>query len=294
MDRMAALMNDHEAVLTAGFSVAAWAHRWMTRELDFTTAPLLLAFLPFLFLAGKRGFIFQYLITLTVLCFLGLAMVSYQPRLLFPALAVFVLLAGVTLGGLKDQRWTVLWAVAVGVFGWFSLLSLGRLTVNYFNADQVWMGKQTRAEYLASPAPMASYIALTQAAGALLPPSDRLLVVGDSRSLYYPRPFLANSVFDPQVLEVLARRAKDAEGIWRGLREMGVDDLVVSGEEGMRVAEQYGHYALKPGEWEKLDGFIQSHADLVFRRGASGVYHLRDQPVQRKKPIPNLLNLLRK
>jgi hypothetical protein len=155
------------------------------------------------------------------------------------------------------------------------------------------MGKVTRQEYLATPTSMPAYMALTQAADAL-PPSDRLLVVGDSRGLYYPRPFLANSVFDAQVLEVLTRKAKDGEGIWRGLRKMGVDDLVVSGEEGMRVAGQYGHYSFTPDEWKKLEDFIQERTDMVYQRGPSGIYRLRAQAAGKRSPIPDLLNLFKR
>ena len=131
---------------------------------------------------------------------------------------------------------------------------------------------------------------LTKAAAGL-PDMDKLLVAGDARGLYYPRAFYTNSVFDDQVLELLARKEKDGKGIWRGLRKLGVDDLVVVGVEGMRLSKQYSYYDLKTAEWERLNDFIQHHTELIYLRDLNGIYRLRPMPLERKSPIPNLINL---
>jgi hypothetical protein len=154
------------------------------------------------------------------------------------------------------------------------------------------MGQQTRAEYLSGVLPTRSYFDLTQAS-ADLPEKDRILVVGDARSLYYPRSFYANSVFDDQVLEVLARRERDGDGIARGLRERGIDDLAVSGQEGMRLAGQYSYYRLNAAEWDKLDDFIQRHTELIYSKELNGIYRIHAGPLKRQGRVLNLLEAIR-
>lgn len=292
-ERMAALMADHQSVLSGNFSPGDWFIRVFDRELDKTTAPLLYAFLPFLFLPGRWRPFTKFMLILSGSYLIGSFLLSYQPRLAIPALLSCMTAFAFVLGELKDPPWTRLWTWVLLVFSLLSFLSLCRLSVNYYQPFKVWGGLQTRQEYLSERPQTASYIGLTAAAKGKLIHSDRLLVAGDARGLYYPNAATTNSVFDEQVLETLARSENDGEGIRKALRKMGVDALAISGQEGMRVARAYGHYRLAPAEWAKLENFIQGWTDLVYLEGVNGIYRLRSQPVERKQRIPNLLSLFR-
>ena len=288
LEKMNSLMNDHKSTLSGGFSFWKWIGQVLKEDLDKTIAPLLFSFFPFLFLSRQRRPVTKYLM---LLCGLWLALgflVSHQLRLMIPAFITCFILMALVLSDLQKREWTRAWAWVVIVFSLFSFLSLSRLTVDFYQSDQIWLGKETSSEYLSKEPQTATYYNLTQEA-LVLPSWDQLLIAGDARGLYYPRPFYANSVFDDQVLELLARDEKDGEGIWRGLRKMGIDDLVVPGEEGIRLYRQYPYYHLQPGEWSKLDDFIQRRTDLLYLNGLNGIYRLRPTPAERKSPIPNLL-----
>ena len=290
-DKMAALMNDHQAVFSRIFSLSDWLGRIFSRDLDKTIAPVFLSFLPFLFLPGQRRPATKFFLFLGIFLLVGGFLVSHLLRLMLPAFIICFLLFVLTLADLKKREWTYCGAGILFLYGLFSFFLLCRLSC-YYHGDQIWLGKKTREEYLMTLPQTASYMDLTQAASQL-PESDRLLIAGDSRSLYYPRSFYANSVFDDQVLEGLARRERDGEGVWKALRRMGIEDLVVAGHEGSRLARQYSFYGLNGPEWDKLDDFIQRHTELIYLNGLNGIYRLRAAPVERKNPILNLLNLLK-
>ncbi len=290
LQKMNSLMNDHKSSFLGGFSIWTWMLRVFTEDLDKTIGPILFSFLPFFFLPGRRRPVTIYLMSLSGLWLFAGFLVSHQLRLMIPAFITCFVLMAFVLADLQKVGWTRAWACIVIVFSLFSFLSLCRLSVDFYHGDQIWLGKETSSEYLSKEPQTASYYGLTRAVEAL-PPTDQLLIAGDARGLYYPRPFYANSVFDDQVLELLARDEMDGEGIWRGLRKMGIDDLVVSGEEGIRLYRQYPYYHLQPQEWAKLEDFIQHRTDLLFLNGLEGIYRIRPTIAERKSPIPNLLSL---
>jgi len=291
-EKLSELMNDHQAALPEGYSWVDWFKRILVRDLDKTIAPILFSFLPFLFLPGRRRSVTQYLGVLSGVLLVSGFLVSHQLRLMIPAFLICFLMFVLNLADLKQKRWTQIGSWALLVFGILNLLSLGRLSVDYYRGEQVWLGQQTRTEYLSGAPQTGSYFDLTQAS-ANLPEKDQILVVGDARSLYYPRSFYANSVFDDQVLEVLARKEKDGDGIARGLRERGIDDLAVSGKEGMRLAGQYSYYRLNAAEWNKLDEFIQRHTELIYSKELNGIYRIHAGPPKRQGKVLNLLEAIR-
>ena len=289
--KIVALMGDHESPFLGGFSFAGWIGH-LLRNLDKTIGPLLFSFVPFLFLPRKDGPIAKYLAVLSGVLLIGGFLLSYQLRLMIPAFLVCFLFMVFTLSGLKRPIWTHFLAWVVIIFGLFSLLSLCRLSVNYYHSDKVWLGEESRLEYLNQAPQTSSYFGLAQLTGELLPPDAQVLVVGDARGLFYPRPFYTNSVFDEQILPKLAREEKDEGYIAKRLHEMGMDALVVSGEEGRRLYGQ-DSAALDPQEMEKLDRFIQRWTDPLVLKGRSGIYLLRSEPAVGRAPVPDLLGFFR-
>lgn len=288
-ENMKALLNDNEAALGGSFSLWNWISRVTARDLDKTIAPLLFAFVPLLFIGGKRRPVAWFCMVLSMLLLLSGFLISHQIRLMIPAFVICFMAMAMVLADSGKKGGAHVWGGIVALFGVLSLLLLGRLAVNYYQIQEMACGAQTREEYLASIPQTSSYYGLVQAAGKLLPPDARILVVGDARGLYYPRSFYANSVFDDQVLPRLVLQEKgEPDGIRKRLREMGIDAIVVSGTEGRRLAKQY--YSYSSGGRALLGEFVQRWTDPIFvdNDELNGIYTLRATPAGFRKPIPIL------
>lgn len=242
------------------------------------TGPMALAFVPWLFLFRQRHPSFCILSLASFLFFLGGFTVTHILRFLGTGFILFYILLSVVLAGGNKPSWGkgMAWMgalTAVLCFGYLSAIS-----TRYSTCAGIWTGRQTRAEYLMAPGKITPYYSIAQWANQNLPVDASLLVVGDARGLYYERPFLTNSVFDEQVLAKAAKEEAAPEGIARRLKELGVDDLVVNGSEGIRVAADYHHYDLTPEQWKRLDDFIQNNTELVYLQGLQGIYHILPSP----------------
>jgi hypothetical protein len=282
-----ALMTAHESPWVLDGSVGQWMTHIFTQSLDRTAAPLLLAFVPFWVLSRTaRPWLFGSALLYLVLSF-G---VSHQLRLALPAVALLLTAMGLALDGPK-ARW---WSWVVLSFGILSFISLFRVSVDYFQWDKMALGVLSEKAYLGTNPQTRTYFGLTESVGKLVPAGDRMLLVGDSRSLYYPRDFVANSLYDPQVLAVIAREEKNGEGVYHRLREMGIDELVISGEEGRRLSDQTSDYSgLTKEEWGRLDQLIQNRTDLVDQEGFWAIYRLRPEVIHRPHSQADLLLALK-
>ncbi len=292
-ERFQELLANHESVFgVGGAPFWKWPYEAAVHHVDRTMGPLLFSFLPFL-AAGLAGWKKErYLLALVLLYLAGGFLISYQTRLMIPEMVLFLAGTGCFLGGLKKPGLAGIWAVVLLVFGLTTFLSLIRLSADYTQSQKIWLGVQTREDFLRTSPQTASFYSLARACGSLAS-GDRLLVVGDARGLYYPRAYFTNSVFDDPQLVKITREASNAQGIGRELRQLGVDDLVIPGEEEMRLSRLYPEdYALTAAQWKNLDDFIQRGADLVYWRGPQAIYHLRPVLSSRAQPIPDLLLLL--
>jgi len=292
-ENLTALMQDHETPWVMNHSFVDWMVQVFTRDLDKTIAPLLLGFIPFFFLKGSCKGLTRYLLTTSLLYLFFSFGVSHQLRLAIPAVVLLLTAMGLVLSGVSQEK-IHSWSWVVLAFGLLSFVSLARVGISYYHWGEIATGFKTQNEYLETTPQIQSYFPLTEAARVLTAPADRLLVIGDARTLYFPRDFYSNSVFDRQLLVGLAQNEKDSNGIRRRLKELGIDDLVVSGGEGQRLSSQnHSYYPLSEGEWAKLDGLIQRWTDLRFMANGWGIYHLSDASSNRKKPIPDLLLLMK-
>jgi 4-amino-4-deoxy-L-arabinose transferase-like glycosyltransferase len=293
-ERLQELLVNHESVFGTGGGTAwwKWPYELAAHHLDKTMGPFLFCFIPFLVMGIGVWKKERYLLVLGVLYLMGGFLISYQTRLMIPEMALFFVGAGCFLGKLKDPWAGKIWAALLILLGLTTLLSLARLSAQYVQGQKLWLGTENREKFLETSPQTDSYYSLTRACERLAP-RDRVLVVGDARGLYYPRAYLANSVFDDPELVKIARQSPDAEGIRRRLQQEGVDDLAVSGEEEMRLSRLYPQaYALTTAQWKNLDDFIERGTDLVYLEGPQALYHLRPALSPRSKPIPDLLLLL--
>ncbi|HTC20350.1 MAG TPA: hypothetical protein VK859_05865 [bacterium] len=242
------------------------------------SGPLALAFIPFLFLFRFRHPVLRFLLIILLLFFFSGFLVTHILRFLGTGFILAYILLGVVLGGGNKPHWGkgLAWAGSVTALLCFGYLSA--ISARYSGCAGVWSGRQTRAEYLMNQSKITPYFQMAQWIEGHSAPDARLLVVGDARGLYYDRPFLSNTVFDGQELAVLARDERNSQGIGHRLKELGIDDLVVNGPEGIRVSSDYHHYDLTPQEWKKLDDFIQKNTEIVYQENYRVVYHLLSAP----------------
>ena len=287
-ENLSALLQDNETPWVMNHSFVDWIVQVFTRDLDKTIAPLAIAFIPFFFLKGTwKGSARYLLITSLLYLFLELGL-SHQLRLVIPALALLLTAMGMILSSLGLEKIKI-WSGVVLAFGLLSFISLARVGISYYHWGEMATGFKSQKEFLETNPQTETYFPLTEAVRILTPSADRLLIAGDARSLYFPRDCYGNSVFDPQLLVSLARDEKDGEGVRNRLKELGIDDIAVSGQEGQRLSA----YHLSEADWAKLDVFIERWTDLRFAANGLGLYHLRDTPLTRQKPIPDLLLLMK-
>ena len=289
--RFQELLENHESVLGAGIPLWRWPYELIVHHMDKTMGPLLFSFLPFLAAARGNWKAVRYFMVLGILYFAGGFLISYQTRLMAPEMVVVYLAMACLVSRMESKTWGKFWIFLCFLFGILICLSLGRLSTDYYQSQKIWLGVETRREFLERSPQTASFYSLAEACGGL-PPGDRILVVGDARGLYYPRPYLTNSVFDDPEWAGIARSAPDAATIGREFKKLGVEDLAVSGGEGTRLAGLYPQaYALTPAQWKNLDDFIQRGTDLVYRNGFEGIYRIRPVGAAGKQRIPDLLRL---
>ena len=315
-ERMAQLMRDHIQSFAPGETLAFWAQRVFTRDMDKTIAPVLFSFLPLLFLGkgakgrpcmnvfrnsnGKLGRTFLHLIVETKKCpamkllaagglslFLGLA-VTHQLRLGLGSLIICFVGMSLFVEKYLEKGLRKGWKTAVLVFFALNLTAVLRLGVLYFGDVRVWDGAENREAYLTQCPQTATYYPLARDCGRWFSQDEKLLVAGDARGLYYSLPVITNSVFDVQVMAGLARESPDGEGIALALKEMGVNGLVVMKDEGLRLSRGYTQYPLTDEEWGRIDGFIQHHTRLLELTPLGGIYRFSPESLPKQRLIPDL------
>jgi 4-amino-4-deoxy-L-arabinose transferase-like glycosyltransferase len=287
------LVEQHARVTTGWLD---WL--WLPWKLTFSNpdsynfcGPLWLALLPLCFLFRLKHAQLRFL-AVTALLFLiaGLAVTHIFKFILTDFPLFYVLLAAVLCGG-DRPAWGKRAAWVSGLAGVLCFAYLAAISHQYYNCAGIWSGRQTRPQYLEAQGKITPYYAMARWISENLPKEAGVLVAGDSRGLYYDRFFLTNTVFDEQVLSVLARREKDAQGIAIQLKRMGVEYLAVNAAEGIRVSGDYRHYELTSAEWKKLDDFIQGATDPIYLQNWRGVYRLHSS-MRKNPPKTETANLL--
>ncbi len=248
----------------------------LTMPHDQTTqflGPLILAFLPIAVFSVKTHDRWKYLSRLTwVYLVLGLCS-THMLRFLMPGFLLLFMLVGKTVAGLGSGMKKIAWATLC-LSAFLNLGPLILICARTFDGVGIWSGRETRDQYL-DRMTQNSYLPLARWCENL-PSKARVLLVGDARGLYYPRPFLANSAFDTPFFEEAARSEKDASGILRQLKEKGVDVVVMNLPEGIRLSQEYGFYQLRATEWTKLDQFFRQGLDPVYIRPNLQAYLVRE------------------
>ncbi|HHQ49431.1 MAG TPA: hypothetical protein ENK19_11185 [Acidobacteria bacterium] len=194
-------------------------------------------------------------------------------RFLLPVLVGGAALAGAALAALGHGRNVpvarrALMVLVVGALAWnvstlLDPLNVGRLevTAGVLRGDELlnrWVSYWPAARFVREK----------------LPPHARILMVGESRSLYVERDVMVEDPYRVPELAELAARARDGAELAATLRSMGITHILVNQREMPRLAELRG----APDYWSGagahgrtvLHDFFVNHVQKVF--GAPGVW----------------------
>ncbi len=244
--------------------------------------PVFLAFLPLFFFLRFKDPSLKFLGRTLFLSFLFGLTLSHMLRFSMFAFVLALLVLSAALGTLKEQRWKLLLTGAVVASAVFCTAEYFSLSSTWFDGWGLWSGRESRQDYLSRKiSPMIEWV------NQNLPENAQLLVVGDARVLYYKRPTYANSVFDEQFFSDAALKEKDAEGILRRLKELGISYIVFDKLFGVINSREYHQYELKENDWRKLDDFVQEGLEPVLIEDAVSLYQVRDRLREKGPHVPN-------
>ncbi len=250
--------------------------------------PLILAFLPLclplLFKKGEPRFW-----AATALVYLGIGLcLSHMLRFVLPAFALLFMAWAGWAAREKGffEKSVAIWGLAAALLGLPYFLDT---SARYFDGWGVWTGLETRSQYLARMV-QNPYEDLVEWTDAHLAPDARVLLVGDTRGLYYRRDFLANSAFDEPALEMIARTSATPGEIAEKVKRLGVSDAVVNIPEGIRISEDYHLYELTPQEWDRLNRYLALYWKPLYFNHFRAVYAVEAKPAPAGSSVLGPLN----
>jgi len=164
------------------------------------------------------------------------------------------------------------------------------ILLTHYSPQGMWLGRETREAYLRR-AGVDPYGESTALVAKSFRPGERVLVAGDARTLGYGRDLMASSVFDEPPLVAAAREGKDAAGVAKRLRRLGVDGVLVHPLEGLRVAAIYPWYELRAEEWGSLASFFERDATLVGETPIGQLFRVGER-APGTSPVPPYANTI--
>ncbi|MEF3280226.1 MAG: glycosyltransferase family 39 protein [Elusimicrobiota bacterium] len=104
--------------------------------------------------------------------------------------------------------------------------------------------------------------------------SDRILIIGDSKTFYLDRRFEASSVFDRNLLIDTVITSKKPQDIYLKLKEKGITHILLNVNEAFRTNKGYNIFYWEPGEISKFHDFFNKHLSIEkdYEKIADGRY----------------------
>ena len=261
-------MSESRQLGTPG--VLAWLSRpWNITMGDIVNSqlfsPLFLFLLPLLFLLGPAGSAAQAFWLYFLVVWLSWSWTSTQVRFLMPAypaaaLVIAAALEGRTFAALKRiLSVIVLLAAVLGLYwgGWL------------YYSQGLWQpltGVTTRREYLSRTQPAYAYSAYAaiEFVNDKLPPHAKTLVVGDARSFYFRKDFVASSVFDKTPAVEWATASKDGDELYARMKTEGITHLLLNSSEAIRLGRSYRIFYWDERARMVFNDFWSHHLKEVF------------------------------
>lgn len=224
-------------------------------------SPLFLALLPVCFLLAAPSAAAPPLWAYFLTVWLTWSFSSSMVRFLMPALpAAGVLMAGALSGranaGVKLlSRWVMLASFCVSA-AW------GLIIFNSQSRHLVPTGAESREEFLPKTRPGHAYSSWRayDYVNRNLPEDARVLVIGDARTFYLRRPYLAASVFDLNPVVELSAASRSGRDLYERLTAAGVTHIVLNVAEAIRLGRGYGSFYWDAAARRNFYDFWDRHA----------------------------------
>jgi len=252
---------------------------------DFT-GPFALILLPCVFFVRPVSSGWRMIWIAWCVALVGGSFVTHVLRFHAPVMALGFLLAAVVWGKQRKTGLLLVASLAASVSAVAILPAMSNFSTVHYSPAGMCAGRETRLSYIARVGE-SPYGILADVVRREAPPGARIMVVGDARTLHYPGPAFAQSVFDRQMLVKWAQESPDADVAWRGLRRMGIDYVVVSGLEAAKRGGDYALFDLSPLAWRRLDESLQAALEPVALDKWGGLLKVREKndPGARVQPL---------
>ncbi len=240
--------------------------------------PLFLIFTPALLFFKKFDKIIRYLIIYSLLYFIFWAFSQQYIRSLIPVLPFLSLIVAYLVVdflfplGKKGIFWIASFIIIIALA--LNLVYVLKIHA-YFSPLKVIFGLESREEYISRDLP--SYSVMNYI-NQNLPSSSKILFVGETRTYYCERPFLANTTFDTTIIVEWVQSAKDIQDLLARFKEEGVTHILYNKWEGDRLSREYSyfHWANPEGR-EMFRDFMDRHTELVYVKNETYLYRIREE-----------------
>jgi len=185
-----------------------------------------------------------------LLMLVGWLLTSHTTRYALPMAALAAVLAAAGLATL-EKGVRRLGQVAVGVTLVSGLLFFGGFVLGTLHMDALWLGRvpaDTWRHRVTVNDPLPGY----RAADELLPPGERLFIVGEGRPWGCRRPFDISSPYETQHLQLIVEDAHAGEEVARALTGSGWRFLLINWGEIDRLGPAYGNLRFSSASDERV------------------------------------------
>jgi hypothetical protein len=107
-----------------------------------------------------------------------------------------------------------------------------------------------------------------------LPPTARVLYIGEARVYYAQNPVVWSTAFDQSPLEIMLRQARDAKDLFALMRNAHITHVYVNFVELTRLQKNYDY--LVNVDFTLLDGLLKNYARLIHLQKFGAVYELEN------------------
>ncbi|MFH1783902.1 MAG: phospholipid carrier-dependent glycosyltransferase [bacterium] len=258
------------------YLVHPWALTMEGRTNASFIGPVFLVFAPLFFM-----FKFRNKIVTNLLVFLGgfwflWSLATHMLRFFIPGLIVFSLLIAVYL-----IRADIPASFKAGAQIFLAFLCLTNLYWSFmiFYGQGGWkvvVGEKTKKEYLSQPHPgyPPPYFDVVDYINRKLPPDARVLLVGEGRSYYIKRRFLAHSVYDKNPVVEWTSRVRDAGGLYNRMFEEKITHILINYIEAKRLDDGYNIFYWDSSEEAIFKAFMRDHLREVYQYRGVYLYEL--------------------
>lgn len=232
-------------VAVFALSLMAWLHyayaedpKPWTVTLAASAVPLVLLALPFLMPKFENVWVLRSLFLYVVLFLILWYGTTHRiDRFLFPAVSVLAVISAYGFSRLCETRWQPIAKALLVVCLGYSLSHALCMTADGLPAA---LGIEPEEHYLLRATGSSTYCA--EAIGYInheLPPTAKVLFVGEAQTFYCERPCLASTVFDTKPLDEVVRGSRTRAEALRWLKEQGFTHIYVNYAELHRLQESY-------------------------------------------------------